>query len=294
MPRRLALLLNPNAGRGRAPSLLEPVRRRLEEGAEVRPLLAHGAGEASRLLSNAIADGTDGVVVVGGDGTISMAVQAVAGTGIPVGVIPAGNGNDVARMLGIPYGAGTEAALAAADVIGAGRTRDIDAGRAGSRWFLTVLSSGFDSRVTERANRLTWPRGRVRYPLAIAAELRAFRPVPYVLTLDGVELPTRAMLVAVGNGPSYGGGMRVCPTADLQDGRLDVTVLTPLPTLAFVRVFPSVYRGRHVRHPAVLTRRARSVSLSAPAMTAYADGESLGPLPMTVEAVRGAVTVFVP
>jgi hypothetical protein len=142
----------------------------------------------------------------------------------------------------------------------------VDAGRVGERWFLSVLSSGFDSLVTERAERMTWLRGAARYNMAIAAQLRVLRPIPYLLTLAGERLQTDAMLVAVGNGQSYGGGMRVCPSADIADGLLDVTILRPLPTAAFVRLFPSVYRGTHVRHPAVLTRRARTVTLAAQGM----------------------------
>ena len=117
------------------------------------------------------------------------------------------------------------------------------------RWFAGVLGSGFDSMVNERANRMTWPSGRSRYNLAILAELRTFRPVPYTLELDGETWQTEAMLVAVGNGSSYGGGMRVCPDARLDDGLLDVTVLGPISKLEFLRVFPTVYKGTHVAPP---------------------------------------------
>ncbi len=157
-----------------------------------------------------------------------------------------------------------------------------------------AASSGFDSQVNERANRLTWPRGAARYPAAMLGELRVFRPVAYEVRLDGELLRMPAMLVAVGNGRSYGGGMQICPAADLSDGLLDVTVLAPVPTLRFLRLFPSVYRGRHVHLPEVSTFRVRSVQLEAPGMTAYADGEPLGPLPLTAEAVPAGLTVLVP
>jgi len=146
--------------------------------------------------------------------------------------------------------------------------------------------------VNERANRMSWPRGRSRYNLAILAELRTFRPIPFVLDFDGDTWHTEAMLVAVGNGPSYGGGMMVCPDARLDDGHLDVTVLGPMSKPEFIRVFPTVYKGTHVGHPAVTVRQARSVTLTAEGVTAYADGERVSVLPVTCAAVPGALTVY--
>jgi len=295
MARQVALLVNPAAGRGRGLLLAEFVGDRLRaDGDEVRTLVGRDAEEAAAQARSAVAEQVGALVAVGGDGLVNLALQAVAGTGVPLGVVPAGTGNDVARMLGVPCGRKQQAVAAAVDVIRAGGTRRIDAGRVGDRWFLSVLSSGFDSRVNERANRMTWPPGRARYNLAILAELRVFRPVPFIVTLDDEELRTDAMLVAVGNCQSYGGGMRICPGADVGDGLFDVTILTPLSTITFLRLFPSLFRGEHVRHPAVLTRRAQRVSVSAAGMTAYADGEPVGPLPVTAEVVPNAVTVLVP
>jgi diacylglycerol kinase (ATP) len=148
--------------------------------------------------------------------------------------------------------------------------------------------------VNERANRMSWPRGRARYNVAIAAELRTFRPVPFVLELDGQRWETEAMLVAVGNGASYGGGMKVCPGARMDDGLFDVTVLGPVSKLEFVRVFPRVYSGSHVDHPAVTVRRAKAVSLAAVGVTAYADGERVAMLPVTCDVVPGALQVLAP
>ena len=174
------------------------------------------------------------------------------------------------------------------------RPGPVDLGRANGRWFAGVLGSGFDSMVNERANRMSWPSGRSRYNLAILAELRTFRPVPYELVLDGEPWATEAMLVAVGNGSSYGGGMRVCPDARLDDGLLDITVLGPISKPEFLRVFPTVYKGTHVRHPAVTVRRARRITLTSPGVTAYADGERVSVLPVTCDAVPDGMRVFAP
>lgn len=283
------MLANPTSGKGRGGRLIGPVRSLLQDGGvDVDLVVGRDADEAFDLLRNRVAAGVDGVVALGGDGLLNVALQVVGGTGVPLGVVPAGTGNDVARSLGLDP-ARPEAAVAR---IVAGRTRTIDLGRASGRWFAGVLGSGFDSMVNERANRMTWPRGRQRYNVAIVAELRTFRPIPYTLTLDGVSWSTEAMLVAVGNGPSYGGGMRVCPGADLADGRLDVTVLGPVSKPEFLRVFPSVYKGTHIRHPAVSVRHASRLTLEAEGVTAYADGERVAVLPVTCEAVPEALRVF--
>ena len=291
MTRQLALLVNPTSGKGRGARTLQPVADRLRRsGAEVDVVVGRDADEAFDRLRDRVAAGVDGVVAVGGDGLVNIALQVVGGTGVPLGIIPAGTGNDIARSLGLFPGE----PIAAADLVVTGRTRAVDLGRANGRWFAAVLGSGFDSLVNERANRMTWPRGRARYNLAILAELRTFRPVPFVLDLEGESWHTEAMLVAVGNGSSYGGGMRVCPDARLDDGLLDVTVLGPISKPEFVRVFPTVYRGTHVHHPAVTVRRARRVTLRAGGVTAYADGERVTVLPVTCDAVPGALVVYAP
>ena len=291
MTRRIALLVNPTSGKGRGGRLLEPVAERLRSsGVDVDVVTGRDADEAFDRVRNRVAAGVDGVVAVGGDGLVNIALQVVAGTDVPLGVVPAGTGNDIARALGLSLAE----PVAAVDLVVRGATRAVDLGRANGRWFAGVLGSGFDSMVNERANRMSWPSGRSRYNLAILAELRIFRPVPYELVLDGETWTTEAMLVAVGNGSSYGGGMRVCPDARLDDGLLDVTVLGPISKPEFLRVFPTVYKGTHVRHPAVTVRRARQVSLTSSGVTAYADGERVSVLPVTCDAVPDGMHVFAP
>lgn len=291
MSRQVALLVNPTSGRGRGARLLAPVAARLRDaGVGVDVVVGRDADEAFDLLRDRVAEGLDAVVAVGGDGLVNIALQVIGGTDVPLGIVPAGSGNDIARALGLPL----DRPEAAVDHVAAGRPRTVDLGRASGRWFAGVLGSGFDSMVNERANRMTWPGGRGRYNLAIVAELRTFRAVPFVLDLDGDRWETAAMLVAVGNGSSYGGGMRVCPDARLDDGELDVTVVGPITKPEFVRVFPTVYRGTHVDHPAVTVRRARTVTLTAEGVTAYADGERVAVLPVTCEAVPAALRVFAP
>ena len=146
--------------------------------------------------------------------------------------------------------------------------------------------------VNERANRMSWPKGRLRYDLAILAELRVFKPLPFVLDLDGERWETEAMLVAVGNAKSYGAGMKVTPDAEVDDGVVDVQVLGPVSKPEFLKTFPKVFKGTHVSHPAVTIKRAKVVSIASPGVTAYADGEYLADLPIICETVPGAVQIL--
>ena len=265
-------------------------RPRLEEaGSRVRTLLGRDAAEASELARGAVASGVDSLVVVGGDGLVHVAVQALAGAATSLGIIATGAGNDAARSLGLP----DRDPRAAVDVVVGCRTRRIDLARCGSTYFVTVLAAGFDSLVNERANAMTWPRGQLRYHLATLLELRVLEPRPYTLELDGEQRRVEAVLVAVGNGPSYGGGLRITHGASLEDGRLDVVVIKAISRPGLLRTFPRLFTGGHTSHPAYEHHLVRRVTLGAPDVVAYADGERLGPLPVTVDVVPDALEVLV-
>jgi diacylglycerol kinase (ATP) len=283
-PRRVAIAINPTSGKGRG--LTSGVRLGellLAAGVEVLDVTSPSAAEAADRAASAVASGVDALVVVGGDGMVNLGVNAVAGTGTPLGIVSAGTGNDLAATLGLPV-LDVDAAV---DVVLRGRVRTIDAARrvdddpTGPRWYAGVLCGGFDALVNERANQWIWPRGRMRYNLAIARELPVFKPLPYEL-------------VPVANGPQYGGGMKIVPSASYDDGLLDVLVVGPMSVPALLKVFPKVFSGEHVSHPAVTIRQARRVRLSTPGVVSYADGERFGPLPLEVEVVPGALQVLVP
>jgi diacylglycerol kinase (ATP) len=287
----VALLVNPTAGKGRAAKLVAAVAETLRtSGANVSILVGHDADDAVTLARKAVANGVDALVALGGDGMVHLALNAVAGTSTPLGVIPAGTGNDLAATLELPRKDPLAAAQLVADRLADDAARPMDAIRVGEKWFGCVLGAGFDSRVNDRANRMTWPKGRSRYNIAMLAELGVFKPLPFRIVIDD-EPPweTEAMLVAIGNAKSYGAGMKVTPNADVFDGRLDITVLGPLSKPAFLKAFPMVFKGTHVNHPAVTTRQARTVEISSPGVTAYADGEYLADLPIMCECVPGAV-----
>ncbi len=290
VPRQIALLTNPKAGKGRGRRTAAIALPRLQEaGFRVRELEGRDADEALELSRRVVEDGLEALVVCGGDGLVHTAVQALAGTQTALGVIPAGTGNDVARYLDVPR---TDPQLAA-DVVVASRVREIDLGKVGSSYFVTVLAAGFDSKVNERANRMRWPKGQARYTLATAAELRVFEPTPYTLELDGETRSLEAMLVAVGNGPSFGGGLRIAHGARLDDGLLDVVVIKPMSKRKLVRIYPQLFSGKHVGIPEYEHHLVREVTVAAPGVVAYADGERIGSLPLTVEAAPKALRVLV-
>ncbi|MFF4981997.1 diacylglycerol kinase [Streptomyces sp. NPDC001046] len=296
MTGEITLFVNPTAGRGRGARAAQPAASALRAaGFSVRTVLGEDAADALARARAAVAGGTGALVAVGGDGMANLALRAVAGTRTPLGLVAVGTGNDFARALGMPVREPAAAGRMIADALKGGRIRDIDLGQVGDRWFGTVLASGFDSRVNDRGNRMRWPAGRLRYDLATIAELAGLRPVPYRIRLDGGETrEVEATLVAVGNGPSYGGGMRICPGADLTDGLFDITVIGHCTRRTLLRVFPGVYRGTHVGHPAVTVLRAARVEIAADGVTGHADGESLGALPLSARCVPGGVRVVGP
>jgi diacylglycerol kinase (ATP) len=287
----IAVLVSPSAGRGRGAVLAVEVLAAFREAGFAPEVLPATSGpDAERQAAKAVAEGTRAVVAVGGDGTVHAALQAVAGTTTPLAVVPAGTGNDLVLALGAPRDP-LAAARAAAEDLSAGMTRSVDAGRTGDRWWATVLCCGFDSAVTDRANRLRWPRGRRRYDVAVLAELARLRPRELTLVLDGESQSLPITMVAVGNTAWYGGGMKICPGADPADGRFDVTVVGATSRLELMRTKPRLTDGTHVGHPSVSVFRAARVELSSPGVTTYADGEPVALLPAVAECIPGALTV---
>ena len=294
MTKTVAVIINPESGRGKAskaaPKLGAGLHRR---GIDAAFLVSASAEETLKMARAAVDDGVDALVAAGGDGTVNLALQALAGTSTPLGIIPLGTGNDNASLIGLD--GDVESAL---DTIADFDVRSIDVGQVRTsdgteRWFMGVLSSGFDSCVNERANKMRWPKGDSRYLIGMVAELGSFKPVPYEIHVDGTEVRVRAMLVAVGNGTSYGGGMKVCAGARPDDGLFNLTLLRAIGKFEFLRTFPRVYKGTHLAHDEVEQYQGKSLRLDAPDQIAYADGERIGPLPVDIEMFPGALRILV-
>lgn len=281
-----AIVINPTSGQGKGAQIGKLVVGYFaKHDLSYQIITGISAANVSRDLKNFISLVPDckGVVCVGGDGLAHLVLQAVVPNKVPFAVIPAGTGNDFVRALNWPL----DDLDNQLNCITTESPKSIDLGLVDGEWFGAVLSSGFDSVVNEKANKLKWPKGPAKYNLAIALELPLFNPAHFEIELDDRKINTEAMLIAVGNGSSYGGGMRVCPNASLTDGFFDVMVLNPISKLEFIKVFPKVYSGEHIEHPEVEIYRTKKIQINAEAV-AYADGERIGALPISAECVAGA------
>jgi diacylglycerol kinase (ATP) len=294
--RRLVLVANPAAGGGSAARVIPQVVDGLE-GAGVDVVLCREASAEAltTTLARELTSDPDGVVALGGDGTVHLVINALGDRPVcPMGIIPIGTGNDIASSWGIP--SDTDGALECLLAGLQGEPRKVDVGviakGENTTRFGAVYSAGFDAIVNERANSMRFPRGSSRYILALLIELASLRPRRYRLTIDGVSREQDALLVAVANGPSFGGGMRVAPDASLTDGLLDVFVLTPVSRLTFLRIFPKVYSGTHISHPAVEIIRASEVSVDVEGIVGYVDGERHDSLPVSLHVNSSALSIL--
>jgi diacylglycerol kinase (ATP) len=280
-----AIAINPSSGHGRGATVAREVIEFFSERMISYQIFSAGSADQLSLDLKKFLDTSNcqGIISVGGDGLAHLVLQLAAPRHIPFAIMPAGTGNDIVRSLGWSL---TDISGYLSRVISE-KPQSIDLGNVDDEWFAAILSTGFDSKVNERANQLAWPKGPSRYNVAIALELPKFQPLSYTLTLDTQTIETEAMLIAIGNGRSYGGGMYVCPQAQMNDGLFDVMILEPVSKIEFLKVFPKVYSGSHISHPRVKIFRSQKVALVADAI-AYADGERIGPAPLSAECIRDA------
>ena len=312
----VAVFVNPAAQRGRRAGRTRAALAALQSGVGpegMRLVDTPSVADVHARSAELVAQGTARIVVIGGDGLVHHVVQALAGRDTVLGIMAVGTGNDIAAALGLP----TKAAEAAKVALGPARTIDLLRCVPGSspgpkptdsasdgRWAVSVATVGFSAAVNERAEGLRWPRGSARYSLATMLELPHLRAVELEIELLGSSGATHhridAALVAVGNTLCFGGGMRICPTADPADGLADITVIEAVGRVDLLRHFARVFRGTHVRHRSVSTHRAHTLTLRAvhaaahPAISIRADGEAWGQLPVTIEVVPGALRVAAP
>ncbi len=289
---RVKVILNPNARHGRAAE---------DEAAAVRALTDLGAdfdlvrtscpGDAIAMARAAAEHGCDVVCAMGGDGTVNEVINGIAGTGAALAVIPVGTGNDFANALGVPKGD----VAAACRVLARGQRRPMDLCRVNDRYFASSFGAGFDARVTKAANERFKRLGGIwTYIFAVISVIWSFRPNPVRIVADGREISKSPLLVAATNWKSYGGGMYICPGAEIDDGMLDVCIVDNVPILRFLYCFPRVIRGTHVTMPEVQMLRARSVHISCSRTETYhVDGEVFEAAEMEVALVLGGIDVVV-
>ncbi|RPE76565.1 MULTISPECIES: diacylglycerol kinase family protein [unclassified Frondihabitans] len=297
---RILVAINPSASFGRHRPVGPAVTAALEKaGHDVVPLQRESQEALETAVRSELETTTvDALVVVGGDGMVSFGVGLVAETGVPLGLVPSGTGNDMARALGLPFDDPARAIERLVELLREA-PRPVDLLRvtrdgAEPTWVAGGVSAGFDAFVNERANRIRRPRGRARYDLALVLELLRLRQVEYDVVVDGVASRVAGTLVSVGNARSVGGGITLLPDAVIDDGFLDVLIVERLSRVGFLRLFPRVAKGTHGDDPRVRLSRARRVSIAARDVVAYGDGERIGALPVTIEVVPAALRVFAP
>ena len=284
------LIANPVAGGGRARRTAERALVRMDPTGSVELTLTRGAGHARELAAAAVAGGATRIVVCGGDGTINEVASALVHTAVPLGILPFGRGNDLARALGLPTR--LDPALV---VLAGGVVRRIDVGMVNDRIFCTVAAAGFDAEVAHRVRTGIWHRaGRTGYALGVIRSLAGLKARPVRLEGDFGRRDGRYLLAAVSNTGWYGGGIRIAPNAQPDDGLLDCCLVREISRVKLLRLFPRAYRGGHLRYPEVEIVRTRRLRVTVegewPIIT---DGEPAGSTPATFEAVPQALSVLV-
>ena len=291
-PQRIALIVNPAAGGGRAGRRLGEVgaalaARRLDHRIEPTRSLEH-----ARELARAAADAGEVAVAFGGDGLIGAVAGALRDSEGVLGLLPGGRGNDLARVLGIPLDP-----VAACEVLVTGEVRRLDLAEAGERTFVSIASCGFDSDANRIANETRLVRGNLVYTYGALRALASWRPATFELTLDGGQtFVMTGYSVGAANSKAYGGGMYAAPGAELDDGLLDVVTCADMPKRRFLTsIMPKIFKGTHVDEPEITVLRSTEVTVAADRpFTMYADGDPIAELPVTVRVLPGAVRVLLP
>ena len=291
---RWTAVVNPGAGRRRGARDLARLEIALA-AREVEIRVTGSAAEAVGVARTAFARG-DGVLACGGDGTVQVLADVAVETGGLLGVVPVGAGNDFARALGYDH----RAPLTALDALDTGREARIDVGRATAAGgpsvvFTTVAHSGLDGEVNRWANTVTWASGQALYAMAALRTMATYRPTEMSITVDGVEWSGRPWLVAVANTYCYGGGMHIAPDARVDDGRLDVIIVSDVSRAVLVARFPRMIKGTHLGIAGVTALSGATVTVDGPvSQEIYASGERVGTLPATIEVLPTALRVVLP
>jgi YegS/Rv2252/BmrU family lipid kinase len=286
----LVLLVNPASAGGKTLKLLPAVEaaldaRRAAFRVQRTKSVEHGVEQALRAV-----EAGEVPVVMSGDGLVGAVGGAMAGAETPLGILPGGRGNDLARVLGIP--SDPQEAVA---TLFSGQTRRIDVGEANGKRFLGIVSVGFDSECNRRANEVKLIRSNLVYVYSLFRTLVGWKPARFTIRVDDERTRFTGYSVSVANNSTYGGGMRIAPDADLEDGLFDIVAIGEVGKLRFLANLPKVFKGTHVEGEEVRVFRARHLELSASKpFPVYADGEHLTDVPASLRVLPRALSVLVP
>lgn len=287
-------IVNPCAGRGRGIKVWQKIKSQAEmllPGLVVR--FTSGPGHAALLAGEAAEHNQDMIIIIGGDGTVHEAVNGLAGSRIPIGIIPAGTGNDLAKTLGIPRDI-----CKALSIIKKGVRRSIDLGRVDGRIFINMGGLGFDATVAHRVNKQRLIKGKAAYFWAIIRTIIDYKAVKVQITLDGTTWEETVTLIAIGNGEYVGGGVRMFPQANLHDGLLDICVIKKTTKLDMILTLPAIYKGRHRGHPKVSFYQGREVIITKAEpdqhIYTHVDGQEIDIWPICFQLHPGSLEILVP
>lgn len=282
------LFVNPLAGRGRCLESADVVARVLRQaGVPVQVTQSSGVDACRERAAEAVGNGQT-VVAVGGDGMVRSVLAPVVEAGAPLGIVPAGRGNDFARQLGL-----TSDPAVAAHVLLAGYTRSVDVIDAGGEYIAGSVYAGIDSLTSQIVNRGGILPSSLHYPVAAVRALLAGRASYFEVTVDGARLEREAYMVVCANSGYYGSGMHIAPRASVDDGQLDVIIVGAAPKVNLLARMPRLYTGSHLELDIVTMLRGREVRIDSPdKVVAFGDGEPVGAVPVTARVRPEALTVL--
>jgi YegS/Rv2252/BmrU family lipid kinase len=286
----LTLLVNPASAHGRTLKLLPAIEQELDQRRiPFRVERTRGLEDGVERALSTIEAG-EVPVVISGDGLVGAIGGAMAGSDTPLGIVPGGRGNDLARVLGIP-----DDPVAAVAVLAAGESRRIDVGEANGERFLGIISVGFDSECNRLANEVKVVRSKLVYVYSLFRTLLTWKPARFTIRSESQRIRTSGYSISVANNSTFGGGMRIAPEAELDDGLLDVITVGEVSKLRFVANLRKVFDGTHIDQDEVHTSRASRVEITASRpFPVYADGEHLTELPVSIRVLPRALSVLVP
>lgn len=292
----LGLITNPAANRGKGNLIGDRAKAVFTEAGISHVDLSGESAEQARENANlAISAGEiSAVVAIGGDGTSQLGVNIAMEHSVPLGLIPAGSGNDQVRQIGVPLGDPDAAVYNISQSLKKPRSVDVMWVETTNRsfWSFGSISGGFDALCAKRANGLRWPKGPNSYVAAMLLELPRFEPIKYNITADGKKREFKAMLCGIANVKNFGGGMKISPSSEVEDGEVEIFILHEVSRPKLLKIFPSVYKGEHIKYPEVEIFKAKEVEVVNDGYPLSCDGELIGPAPFKVKVHPGALKLL--
>ncbi|NLY42687.1 MAG: diacylglycerol kinase family lipid kinase [Clostridiaceae bacterium] len=287
---KIKFIINPVAGKGKALGIKDNILNKLINSSVSFSLTETAApGDGIRLAKKAVIEKYDIIVAVGGDGTVNEVINGMVGSNAALGIIPAGTGNDFAKSLNIP--ADIDKAL---DVLLHGKEEKIDIGKACGKYFMNVASIGFDAKVIEQVNTIKkYISGTWSYIIAVFKTLLNYKPIKVRVSMDGMIIDKEVFLIAIANGKYYGGGMMIAPHAHVNDGYLDICIISKISKLKVATLFPTIFKGKHIHQPEVECFKAKKVEVFAKGASINCDGELIGKSPTTFQIENIKLNVMV-